>query len=110
VVGRLGIEPRTRGLKVVRQTGARSAGGDLNVNPRDHSCTNGTRWLWFVDRFVDSHPVRVSTHTHPPVAGALSSGEGMGLCAGGFATGDAGADRQGTPAGVLLHQVDATLS
>jgi hypothetical protein len=63
-----------------------------------------------VDRFVDSHPVRVSTHTHPPVAGALSSGEGMGLCAGGFATGDAGADRQGTPAGVLLHQVDATLS
>ena len=42
-VGRLGIEPRTRGLKVVRHMGARPAGGDPSVNPRDHSCRSGTR-------------------------------------------------------------------
>ena len=53
MVGRLGLEPRIRGLRVVSPTGARSAGSDLSVNPGDQSCTSGTRWLWFVDRFVD---------------------------------------------------------
>jgi hypothetical protein len=42
VVGRLGLEPRTRGLKVVSQPGARSARSDRSVKPRAQSCTNGT--------------------------------------------------------------------